>query len=377
MSIQPNEVARRSRMSSAALLVGFLFLIGAFFRTQVIQKRQYVTQSEENRLRPIPVPAPRGIIYDRHGDVIAENLPAYSVSITAPNVDSLRVALAELAPTLQVTQNEINLAVRRYRRAPTRPTVILADASIDVVSVLEEHRLDFPGLIIQSVPKRYYPDGAIVASFVGYTGEITESELNDPRYAAYKPGQSIGKAGLEKQYENILHGREGVRFDEVDARGRPVRGEGPHPNLNPEAAPPLYTNIDLDLQKFTSGIFADSLQGGAIAIEPSTGEVLALYSAPSWDPNKFTGGIPIEYYKQLLEDKRRPLVNKVIQGRYPPGSTFKLATSLIALQNGLVGPKDHMPVSCTGGDIIRQRLFLCLGKKGEVPPTVYKDATNT
>ena len=351
-------------MSSMALAIGFVLLVGAFFKTQVIHHKQYVMQSEENRLRPIPLPAPRGIIYDRHGEVIAENLPAYSVSITAPSVDSLRSALAQLAPTLQLGQNDINNAVRRYRRAPTRPTVILPDATIDIVSVLEEHRLDFPRLIIQSVPKRYYPDGPSVASFVGYTGEITESDLNDPKYASYKPGQQVGKAGLEKQYEGILHGKEGVRFDEVDARGRPVRGEGPRPDLNPEGAPPLFTNIDLDLQKFTVGIFADSLQGGAIAIDPNTGEVLALYSAPSWDPNKFTGGIPVEYYKQLLEDKRRPLVNKVIQGTYPPGSTFKLATSIIGLELGVVGVKEHMPVPCTGGYQFGNRYFRCWDKKG-------------
>ncbi|MDP9203994.1 MAG: penicillin-binding protein 2 [Gemmatimonadota bacterium] len=364
MSFHPNDVARRARMSSMALALGFVLLMGAFFKTQVIQYRQYVMQSEENRLRPIPLPAPRGIIYDRHGEVIAENLPAYSVSITAPSVDSLRSALAQLAPTLQLGQGDINNAIRRYRRAPTRPTVVLPDASIDIVSVLEEHRLDFPRLIIQSVPKRYYPDGPMVASFVGYTGEITESDLNDPKYANYKPGQQVGKAGLEKQYESILHGKEGVRFDEVDARGRPVRGEGPRPDLNPEGAPPLYTNIDLDLQKFTVGIFADSLQGGAIAIDPSTGEVLALYSAPSWDPNKFTGGIPVDYYKQLLEDKRRPLVNKAIQGTYPPGSTFKLATSIIGLQEGVVGVKEHMPVPCTGGYQFGNRYFRCWEKKG-------------
>ena len=350
------------------LWLGFLGLIGAFFNTQVVQHRKYVMQSEENRLRPIPLPAPRGIIYDRRGEVIAENLPAYSVSITAPSVDSLRSALAQLAPTLQLTQNDINLAIRRFRRAPTRPTVILPDASIDIVSVLEEHRLDFPRLIIMSVPKRYYPDGPMVASFVGYTGEISEAELNDPKYANYKPGQQIGKAGLEKQYESILHGKEGVRFDEVDARGRPVRGEGPRPDLTPVGAPPLYTNIDLDLQKFTVGIFGDSLQGGAVAIDPNTGEVLALYSAPSWDPNKFTGGIPVEYYKQLLEDKRRPLVNKAIQGTYPPGSTWKLATSILGLQDGVVGLKEKMPVSCSGGYQYGTRYFRCWEKKGSRLP---------
>jgi penicillin-binding protein 2 len=364
MSFHPNDVARRARMSSTVLTVGFLFLLGAFFKTQVIQNKQYVMQSEENRLRPIPLPAPRGIIYDRNMAVIAENLPAYSVSITAPSVDSLRSALAQLAPTLQLTQGDINQAIRRYRRAPTRPTVILPDASIDIVSVLEEHRLDFPRLIIMSVPKRYYPDGPVVASFVGYTGEISEAELNDPKYATYKPGQQIGKGGLEKQYESILHGKEGVRFDEVDARGRPVRGQGPRPDLVPVGAPPLYTNIDLDLQKFVAGIFADSLEGGAIAIDPNTGEVLALYSAPSWDPNKFTGGIPVEYYKQLLEDKRRPLVNKAIQGTYPPGSTFKLTTSIIGLQDGVVGLKDRMPVPCSGGYQYGTRWFRCWEKKG-------------
>lgn len=364
MSFHPNDVARRARMSSMVLTLGFLFLVGAFFKTQVIQNKQYVMQSEENRLRPIPLPAPRGIIYDRNMAVIAENLPAYSVSITAPSVDSLRSALAQLAPTLQLTQNDINQAIRRYRRAPTRPTVILPDASIDIVSVLEEHRLDFPRLIIMSVPKRYYPDGPVVASFVGYTGEISEAELNDPRYATYKPGQQIGKGGLEKQYESILHGKEGVRFDEVDARGRPVRGQGPRPDLIPVGAPPLYTNIDMDLQKFVAGIFADSLEGGAVAIDPNTGEVLALYSAPSWDPNKFTGGIPVEYYKQLLEDKRRPLVNKAIQGTYPPGSTFKLTTSIIGLQDGVVGLKDRMPVPCSGGYQYGTRWFRCWEKKG-------------
>jgi penicillin-binding protein 2 len=364
MSFHPNDVARRARMSSTVLILGFVLLLSAFFRTQVVQNRQYVMQSEENRLRPIPLPAPRGIIYDRNGQVIAENLPAYSVSITAPNEDSLRSALGQLAGTLQLEPYHINSAIRRYRRAPTRPTVVLNDASIDIVSVLEEHRLDYPRLIIQSVPKRYYPDGPAVASFVGYTSEISETELNRPEFADYKPGQQIGKGGLEKYYEAKLHGREGVRFDEVDAHGRPVRGEGPRPDLDPIAAPPFYTNIDMDLQKFVVGIFGDSLQGGAIAMVPRTGEVLALYSAPTFDPNKFTGGIPVAYYKELLEDVRRPLVNKAIQGRYPPGSIFKPATTIMALEDGLVGLKERMPVPCTGGYQYGNRYFRCWEKRG-------------
>jgi len=137
MSFHPNDIARRTRLSSYALGVGFVLLLSAFFRAQVLNNASYLKQSQDNRLRTIPLPAPRGIIYDRKGNVIAENLPAYAVSLTAPSLDSLRGALKQLQPTLQLTDNDINAAIRRYRRAPTRPTVVLPDASIDVVSVLE------------------------------------------------------------------------------------------------------------------------------------------------------------------------------------------------------------------------------------------------
>src|SRR5687768_1075010 len=366
MSFHPNDIARRTRLSSWGLSIGFVLLLSAFFRAQVLQTESYRKQSEENRLREIPLPAPRGIIYDRKGEIIAENLPAYSVSITAPRLDSLKASLKQLQSTLQLSDYEINAAIRRYNRAPTRPTVVLPDASIDVISVLEEHRIDYPRLIIQSVPKRFYPEGPIVASFVGYTGEISEKELNLPEYAGYKPGQTIGKGGLEKQYETVLRGVEGQRFDEVDARGRPVRGVGPAPDKDPIGAPPLKTNIDLELQKFAASLFADSLgiQGGVIAMDPKTGGVLALYSHPSFDTNRFTGGIPANYWRELQDDPRRPLFNKVIQGTYPPASTFKLATSAVGLELGLVQMNSRMPISCGGGLQYGRRYFRCWEKKG-------------
>ncbi len=364
MSFHPNDVARRARLASWALTGLFTVLLGAFFRTQIVQNSRYRLQSEENRLREVPLPAPRGIIYDRHNQVIAENVPGYSVSLLSPTADSLRASLQRLAAIIPLSQEQIELSVRRYRRAPNRPTVILSDASFDVVSVLEERRIEFPGLIIQSAPKRYYPDGPAVASFVGYVGEITETELASPRYRGYKAGQQIGKAGIEKEYEDTLRGREGVRFVEVDARGRVVREAGARADLLPQPGQPLYTNIDLDLQRYVASLFGDSLQGGAIALDPKTGGVLALYSAPSYDPNRFIGGIPPELWKQLNEDPRHPLYNKVIQGRYPPGSTWKLATATIALEDGLVGLDDKMPVPCTGGFQFGNRYFRCWEKRG-------------
>jgi len=357
MSFHPNEVARRARVASGGLVVAFVVLLGAFFRTQVLQNSQYALQSETNRLREVPLPAPRGIIYDRNGNVIAENVPGYSVSVLAPTADSLRAMLHRLSETIPLSPDQIEVAVRRYRRAPNRPTAILGDASFDIVSVLEEHRVEFPGLVIQSAPKRHYPDGAAVAAFVGYTGEITEGELASRAYRGYKAGQQVGKGGLEKEYEEKLRGKEGIRFVEVDARGRVVREAGAREDLLPEGAPPLYTNIDLDLQRYMVSLFGDSLQGGAIALDPVTGEVLALQSAPTFDPNRFIGGIPADYWRELNTDPRRPLYNKVIQGRYPPGSTWKLATATWAIENGIVTLDDLMPTPCTGGFQFGNRYF--------------------
>ena len=176
-------------------------------------------------------------------------------------------------------------------------------------------------------------------------------------YRGYKAGQQVGKGGLEKEYEDKLRGKEGIRFVEVDARGRVVREAGAREDLLPEGAPPLYTNIDLDLQRYMVSLFGDSLHGGAIAIDPVTGEVLALHSAPTFDPNRFIGGIPADYWRELNTDPRRPLYNKVIQGRYPPGSTWKLATATWAIENGIVTLDDVMPTPCTGGFQFGNRYF--------------------
>ena len=363
-SFHPNQVQRRGRIASGLIAAVIFVLASAFFRTQVLRHAQYTLESEQNRLREVPLPAPRGIIYDRSGQIIAENLPGYTVSLLAPGVDSLRAALRRLSGTIPLSSEQMDVAVRRFRRAPNRPAVILADASFDVVSVLEEHRIDFPGLIIQASPKRYYPEGAAVASFVGYTGEITEAELAGKNFRGYKSGQAVGKGGLEKQYESQLRGREGTRFVEVDARGRVVREAGARADIAPERSAAIRTNIDLNLQRYVVELFGDSLQGGAVALDPATGAVLALHSAPSYDPNRFTGGIPADYWRELNTDPRRPLYNKVLQGRYEPGSTWKLATAALAIEHGVAGLDDRMPTPCAGGYQFGNRYFKCWEKKG-------------
>ena len=365
MSFHPNDVRRRGIAASAIVSVVLVFLGAGFFRTQVLEHAEYRLQSETNRLREVPLPAPRGVIYDRNGKPIADNVVGYSVSVLAQREDTLRAVLQRLSGTINITPKQIEDAVRRYRRATTRPAVILPDATFDVVSVLEEHRMQFPGLIIQSAPRRFYPDGPIVAPFMGYTGEISEKELAKPEFEDYKAGQQVGKQGLELTYEEKLRGREGSQFVEVDARGRVVAGQGvARPDLLPVAAPPLYTNIDLDLQRYVASIFGDSLIGGAVAMDPKTGAVLALYSAPTPDYNRFIGGVSAAYYDSLRTDPRRPLYNKALQGQYPPGSTWKLATTVVGLETGAVTMSDRMPIPCTGGMQYGNRYFRCWDKKG-------------
>ncbi|MGQ0647769.1 MAG: penicillin-binding protein 2 [Gemmatimonadaceae bacterium] len=364
MSFHPNDVQRRGRVAAAVVSVALIGLASAFFRAQVLDSARYRLSSERNRLREVPIPAARGIIYDRHGQVIAENVPGYSVSILSPAADSLRESLRALTRIIALSPEDIDAAVRRYRREPNRPTVVLADASFDQVSVLEEHRIEFPSLIIQSAPKRYYPDGPAVAAFTGYTGAISETELNSTQYEGYKSGQELGKGGLELQYEAELRGKEGSRYVEVDARGRVVRDQADRPDVQPESGKVLRTNIDLDLQRFVANYLSDTLVAGVVAMDPQTGAVLALHSAPSFDPNRFIGGIPADYWRELNTDPRRPLYNKAMQGRYPPASTFKLVTAAIALQEGLADFDTRMERPCNGGYQYGSRYWRCWEKKG-------------
>jgi penicillin-binding protein 2 len=364
VSLHPNDLRRRGR--SAAILGGIALgvLLAAFFRAQVLEHAEFALQSDDNRLNEVPLPAPRGMILDRNGQVIAENIPGYTVSMLSPRSDSLRAALRRLSSVLPLSDSAIEVVVRRFRAAPARPALILQDASFEQVSMLEEERSRFPNLVIQDTPKRRYPDGQAVASIVGYTGEINEAELATDTYKDYRPGQQIGRAGLEREYESVIHGRDGSKFVEVDARGRVVRQAGARPDRLAEAGPELRTSIDLDLQRFTASLFDSTMQGGAVAIDPKTGAVLALHSAPAFDPNDFIGGISTSKYRALQQDPRKPLYNKALQGRYPPASTFKLATAIIALEAGIVTLDTRMDQPCRGSYQFGNRPFRCWERGG-------------
>ena len=352
--VHPHNRRRRATgaLGVIAIVLGALAL--QFFRVQMLQSNDYMLQSESNRLRPLPVAAPRGTIFDRNGRVIADNVPGYVIYVLRESPESTRQTLERLKPHLRLSDERIEILMGQYQR--WEPLVVEIDADFNAVSVLEERREDFPGIVIETRPKRRYVAGSAVSHVLGYVNEITAEELGEPRFSEYEQGLLIGKVGVERQYEEQLQGRGGVRYLEVDALGRIV---GSLAGIDEDPGQPgedIQLTLDLDLMEWIHRIFPDSLNGAVVALDPVDGGVLALYSAPTFDPNAFVGGLSPEEWDVLESDPEKPLFNRTVMGLYPPGSTWKLAAAAIALERGVVGPHEEMQEPCTGG-IVRGGLY--------------------
>jgi len=364
-AFHPHLLERRLRLTRAVVWGAGIALVLVFFRTQILEHSKYQLQSETNRLRPIPLPAPRGIITDRNGKVLAENVTGYTVSLLpTTDEDSLRATLRRIGSIVKLDSLAIERVLVRYRRAPYLPVSVVPSVTFEVVSALEERRLILPGLLIQAEPKRHYPDSSLVAHLVGYVGELTEAERAQRRFATVRLGGLLGKGGLERQYDDTLRGADGVRFVEVSAFNRVVREAGAAARLPPVPGRALHTTIDLELQRYIAQIFPAGQRGAVLALNPNSGEILALYSAPGFDPNAFVGGVDPDYWRRLNVSEAHPLFDRTIQARYPPGSTWKLALAAMALKRGLVTLRSRMPIPCRGGLQYGNRFFRCWSAKG-------------
>lgn len=341
------------------LLLTLLVIVGAFFRLQVLRSNTYLLHSEENRLRAITVPAARGAMYDRAGRVVAENVPGYTVSMLPASRDSVRASLERWAPWLELDSARIASLMERFDRLPQRPLMVEHDASFEAVSALEERRPQFPRAVVEMRPRRHYPAGSDVAHVVGYTGEVSESELSIPEFTDFEPGRIVGKSGIERFHEGRLGGRPGVRYVEVNALGSIVRDFGARPAVEPVPGDDVTLGLDLELQAFTDSIFPEGRRGGVVALDPETGEIVVLFSHPTFDPNDFVGGIDTETWTQLRDDPDRPLLNRVTRATYAPGSTWKLVVAAEAMRRGMVSIDEHMDRACTGGYRFGNRIFRC------------------
>lgn len=353
--------ARRLKWTTAILLTLLSF---QFFRFQVLRSHDLTLQSERNRLRPITLTAPRGAVYDREGRVLAESVPGYRVAVLPAREESVRRSLERLSRFLPLDSARTEALLRQYRRHPNRVLTVTDDADFQVVSAIEERRPHFPRVTVEMVPRREYPAGPATAHLLGYVGEVSGEELTREAFAGYRAGRVVGKAGLERQYEGRLSGEPGTRYVEVNAVGSVVREFGPRPTDPPVPGEDVVLGLDLRLQLAADSLFPEDHKGAVVALDPRNGEVLLYYSHPSYDTNRFVGGVAAEFWEALQEDPDRPLLDRVSVATYPPGSTFKLALAGIALRRGDAGIGTRMPEVCTGGFQFGNRRFRCWKPEG-------------
>lgn len=373
----PHARQRRALGVYIILTLVLATLVIAFFRMQVIGSSAWELRAESNRLRQLPIPSPRGIILDRNGVILAENVPGYAITLLPGPLDSARATLDRMSQYIDLSPQHIDQVLTTMRRFG-REVVVDADASFEDVSAIEERRSEFPSIYVEMRPRRRYPLGEAAGHILGYVAEITQEELDSTFVEdRYEAGMSVGKIGIERQYEATLQGRPGLRYVEFDARGRMV---GDFAGIDRDPGDPgadLVLNIDSELQQWIHEIFPDTMQGAVVALDPADGGVLALYSAPSYDPNLFIGGIETDLWEALNADERKPLYDRAVLGLYAPASTWKLASAGIGLDLGVVTPEQVMPDPCTGSWYWGNRSWGCWDREGHGYQTLAEAIGNS
>ncbi len=328
----------RSRVLIFAALFGLLtvVLIGRLAYLQIIQHTHYTTLSDQNQLALIPIEPNRGLIYDRNGVLLAENIPTFSLDIIPDRIPNLPKTIKKLQTIVNIDDEALALFNRhRKQHRSFEPVPLKLKLSEQELAKFYVNQHDFPGVMVTARMTRHYPDGPEMVNFLGYVGRINESELKKLDRTDYSASNHIGKVGIERYYETQLHGKVGYDQVEVNAAGRNVRTVEHHP---PEPGENLYLTVDSRLQHIAHESFAGE-RGALVAIKPKTGEILALVSHPSYDPNDFTNGVSASKYNELQTSEDKPLYNRALRGQYPMASTIKPFLALQALNTQAVDPE--------------------------------------
>src|SRR5271165_3659342 len=335
------------------ILLMMLALASGLWRLQVLGADNYRVLAEQNRIRKIPVMAGRGKLFDRENRLIVDNYPSVSCFLVreqSPNVDA---DLPLIARGLNLDLDQLRATLRRYRAAPGyQPIPIKLDVTADEQAFIEAHRNELPELETIDEERRLYPRDGFAAHLIGYVGEVSEEMLNDPRYADYGPGDMVGKAGVEQTYDQLLRGQDGSRDVIVDSHGREVGYLGIQ---HAKPGQDLKLTIDNDLQRAAELALGDA-NGAVVVMDPRNGDILALVSHPTYDPNDFAVRINRTDWNNLITNPNHPLMNKAIQDQLAPGSTFKIIMSAAGLQEGVA---QNMHVMCAGGADFYGRFFKC------------------
>lgn len=353
--------------SKRIVVLILIILLIRLWDLQIMRGSEMKRLSEQNRIRINKIVAPRGVIYDRKGRIIADTRPSFNIYISHEDMKNFDQTIDGLTALIKISKEEIMEKLETAKGQPASfPVKIKSDVSLDDVAKIEANRVYLPGVNIQVEPKRFYHYGKMFAHLVGYVSEISDEELKKKEYQNYSPGDFIGRYGLERSYETYLRGVDGEKRVEVDSRGREMRILE---QKNPIPGNSIYLNVDLDIQGAVDKAF-ENKRGGCIAVDPKTGGVIALVSSPTFDPNKFVSGITKEEWQIIALDKKHPLQNRVIQGRYPPGSTFKIVPAIKGLELGIIDERTSF--SCRGGFSYGGRVFRCWKKGGHGNINVHR-----
>jgi penicillin-binding protein 2 len=339
----------------------FIGLAVSFWVLQVVRFQQYRDMAENNRLRTIPLPAPRGVVFDRNMRVLVQNRSSFTIALLREESTDTDATLALLARIAGVDEAGLRETLARFRSEPVfRPVPLIEHATEAQVYAVLLHHQELPDLDVLEVPMRTYPDGGLAAHLFGYVSEIRQSQLNRPEFQGLGPGAIVGQTGLELAYNSLLMGRDGTRMVVVNSVGREVEPLGTEPPVDGDL---MQLTIDYDMQRALEDAFRFyEFNGAAAFLNPRTGEIYAMTSLPAYDPNDFAGGIDSATFGALSEDPLTPFTNRLIQGRYSPGSTFKIAMAVAALAEGIIDLDDRQ--YCVGSVTIYGRSWKCNGQHG-------------
>ena len=361
-----------------AVVVLFTVLLVRLYSLQFTHYDENFQRSENNRLRRVELVAERGFIYDRNGEILVRNRPSFQIALESmhlPRKDSLRGIIFQKLLHIVDKNGErmfdslsLDTAFQRSRWIKSKPIRILEDASPEQVAIIEEHSDELPGVVTLIESRREYPYGTLASHVLGYTSEISEEQLKLPAFEAYSQGDRIGQKGLEQEYDTEFRGKNGMKLVEVNASGRVVGTPAGVESVLPVPGLHLVSTIDLKLQKAAEEAIPDSVKGALVAIDPRTGEILAMVSSPRLDPNIFSlkKRERNKGWAQVALDSMRPLTNRAISGQYTPASVFKLVTAGAGLESGILSETKYYPKPCTGGFQYGARYQKCWGTHGNL-----------
>jgi penicillin-binding protein 2 len=362
------------RIGATAHLIGALFvlLLAGFAYLQFMQQGRYADLAERNRIRTIPMVAPRGRLLDREGRLIVDNRSSFSIALLRENTKDANANLSAIAAGLELEEAAVRDHIERFKATPSfQPILIKDDATEADVAFVEAHRLEYPELEIILVPRRAYPKDGLAAHVIGYVGEVSAEMMESRENPNWQPGDLVGKFGIEKEYNDYLTGKDGYKRVVVNSRGREM---GRLEQVDPVPGNELRLTIDLDLQRVAESELGDR-SGAVVALDPQTGEILAMVSHPTFDPNKFAGKMSATDWIALQEDPRKPLLNRALQARFSPGSVFKVVMAAAGLEAGTLNPETTY--FCGGTIMLYGNLFHCHGGHGHGTVGLHQAIVNS